>query len=118
MNDYWRFRGLFAEAMDHRLFTIDHLDGLLNRGEAHFFSTDGAAIVTEFKTYPTGLRAVAGQIAAGDLDQIERVLIPRAEAWGRMNGCTLATIESRPAWQRRLKQYGFEPHQVSLVKEI
>lgn len=118
MIEYRRFRERFAEALDPRLFTIEHLDGLLASGAAHFFASEDAAIVTEFKTYPTGVRAVVGLIAAGDLDQIEQVLIPRAEAWGRMNGCALALIESRPGWQRRLKRYGYEPHQVSLIKEI
>lgn len=115
---YPAFRDQFAEAMDPRLFPIEYLDHLLNSGKAHFFATDKAAIVTEFKTFPSGAKAVCGLIAAGDLGHIETLLIPRAEAWGLINGCDFGMIESRPGWARRMKRYGYETFQVSLIKEL
>ena len=118
MSPYPRFRDSFAAAMDPRLFGIEHLDRLLASGAAHFFATDAAAIVTGFRTFPSGARAVCGLIAAGALDEIETVLIPRAEAWGRMNGCTFGMIDSRPGWARRLKPQGYETWQVSLIKKL
>lgn len=118
MNDYLRFRDRFAEALDPRLYSIEYLDDLILSGRAHFFASANAAIVTEFKTFPTGARAVAGLIAAGDLEEISTILIPRAEEWGRLNGCQFGMIDSRPGWARRMKQHGYETHQVSLIKEL
>ena len=115
---YQRFRDSFAEAMDPRLYGIEYLDRLLATGAAHFFATDSAAIVTEFKIFPSGAKAVCGLIAAGEIEDIETVLIPRAEARGRMNGCTFGMIDSRPGWARRMKPHGYETWQVSLIKEL
>jgi hypothetical protein len=115
---YLHFRDRFAEVLDHRLYPIEYLDHLILTGRAHFFATPKAAIVTEFKTFPSGAMAVCGLIAAGELDEIESVLIPRAEEWGRINGCTFGMIDSRPGWARQMKKHGYETHQVSLIKEI
>lgn len=115
---YPDWRDAFASALDERLYSIEYLDHLLLSGRAHFFCTPDAAIVTEFKSFPTGARAVAGLIAAGDLNDITEVLIPRAEEWGRINGCTFGMIDSRPGWARQMKQHGYETFQVSLIKEL
>lgn len=118
MNGYLRFRDRFAAALDPRLYTIGHLDNLLLTGRAQFFATDDAAIVTEFKTFPTGARAVCGLIAAGKLEDIETILIPKAEEWGRMHGCAFGMIDSRPGWARQMKKRGYHTWQVSLMKEL
>lgn len=116
--DYARFRPLFAEALDARLYTVEHLDALLLSGRAQVWFGENAAIVTEIRTYPTGARVIHGLVAAGDLDEIVGALIPRAEAWGRSIGCVLAIIESRPGWARALKRKGYAPHQVALRKVL
>ncbi len=115
---YAAFRDQFAEAMDPRLYPIEHLDQLLIAGQAQFFATDKAAIVTEIKTFPTGAKAVCGLIAAGDLAHIENLLIPRAEQWGKRHGCTFGMIESRPGWAKRMKRHGYEVFQVAIIKEL
>jgi hypothetical protein len=117
-DDYARFRPLFAEALDPRLYAIEHLDGLLQSGRAQFWLGEDAAIVTEIRSYPTGARVIHGLVAAGDLDEIVDVLIPRAEGWARSFGCVLAIIESRPGWARALKARGYEPHQMALRKAL
>ena len=116
MSDYLRFRDRFAEAMDRRLYTIDHLDHLVLSMRAQAWFSDHAAIVTEIRDYPTGAKVIHGLVAAGDLDEIVGELIPRAEAWGRSLGCVMAVIESRQGWRRALK--GYEPHQMALRKEL
>lgn len=118
MSDYLRFRPLFAEAMDQRLYTIDHLDELVLSMRAQVWFGDDAAIVTEIRTYPTGACVIHGVVAAGSLSEIVNVLIPKAEEWGRSIGCVLAIIESRPGWAKALKQYGYEPHQTAVRKEL
>jgi hypothetical protein len=118
MIDYAVWRSRFAEAMDPRLYTLDHLDRLVLSGRARFWSSQGAAIVAELKTFPTGARAVHGLIAAGDLDEVETILIPQAEAWGRQNGCILALIDSRSGWGRVMKKHGYAPFQTAIAKEL
>ena len=116
--DYLRFRPLFAEALDPRLYTIEHLDQLLFSGRAQIWFGEAAAIVTEVRTYPAGAAVIHGLVAAGDLDEIVGTLIPRAEAWARSIGCAMAIIESRPGWARALKRSGYAPHQLAVRKAL
>jgi hypothetical protein len=116
--DYERFRPIFAEAIDPRLYSIEHLDALLQSGRAQIWVGEAAAIVTEIRTYPAGAAVIHGLVAAGDLDEIVDTLIPRAEAWARSIGCAMAIVESRPGWPRALRQQGYEPHQVSVRKAL
>lgn len=104
--------------MDPRFYTIDYLDKRLIGGTAHFFEGEAAAILTEFKTFPGGAKAVCGLVAAGDMQEIIEVLIPRAEAWGRANQCQFGMIESRPGWARSMKPHGYDVFQIALVKEL
>ena len=118
MSDYLRFRDAFAEALDPRLYGIDHLDQLLLSMRAQAWFSERAAIVTEVRDYPTGAKVLHGLVAAGELGEIVGILIPRAEAWGRSIGCLLAVIESREGWGRALRKHGYAPHQMALRKEL
>ncbi len=114
---YLHFRDRFQAAMDPAYYPIDHLDQLILSGGAVLFAEGGAAIVVEIKTFPSGLRALHGLVAAGDLSSI-RTLIAHAEAWGRAEGCTRAIIESRLGWERAMRSAGYRAHQISIVKEL
>jgi len=115
---YAAFRARFAEALDPRLYGIEHLDALVASGRAIFMAAGDAAILFELRTYPTGARAVHGLVAAGDAERITALLIPSAEAWGVARGCIGATIESRPGWARLLKPHGYAVHQVAVWKDL
>lgn len=116
--DYDAWRPRLAAALDDRFYSIDYLDGLLVTGRAFLWASDAAALVAEIRTYPTGLRALHFLCAAGDLRAIEDDLRPRAEAFGRLNGCVAALIESRPGWVRRMKPHGYTLFQASIVKDL
>ncbi len=116
--DYARFRAGFAEALDPRLYRIEHLDALVANDRAIFMAAGDAAILFELRTYPTGAKAVHGLVAAGDVARIAGLLIPSAEAWGVAQGCIGATIESRPGWARLLKPHGYAVHQVAVWKDL
>ena len=113
---HWRPR--FGEALDPRLYTLDHLDALILSGRAQAWFGEDGAIVTEIRAYPTGARVIHGLVAAGELAEIVGVLIPRAEAWGRSIGCLMAVIESRPGWVRKLKAAGYSIHQTAVRKRL
>jgi hypothetical protein len=115
---YPRFREAFAEAMDSRLYTIGYLDRLLLSGKAQIWFGEKAAIVTEIRPYPTGARVIHGVVAAGDLQEIAEILIPKAEQWGRSIGCAFASIESRPGWAKALRSAGYVPYQLAIMKEL
>lgn len=115
---YLAVRDAFAQAMDHRLYTLEWLDQQIISGEARFWRTERAAIVAELRRYPTGNMDVHGLIAAGAPEDIVNELIPAAEEWGRSMGCLGAIIESRSAWARLLKDSGYAPHQLALRKEL
>ena len=117
--DYERFRPLFAAAIDRRFHTIEHLDALVLTSRAQVWFGRDAAIVTELRTYPTGLRAIHGLVAAGDLQEIVGELIPRVEEWARDHAqCGVAMIESRVGWQKVLQPHGYAPFQTTLCKEL
>lgn len=115
---YLKFRDAFGEVMDERYHTLDWLDGQVLKGLVQFFRANDAAIIAEVRDYPTGARDVHGLIAAGNLETIIRVLIPRAEEWGKAAGCVAAQIESREGWARALRPSGYCTHQVIVRKEL
>jgi hypothetical protein len=115
---YAAFRARFAEALDPRLYRIEHLDALVASGRAIFMAAGDAAILFELRSYPTGAKAVHGLVAAGDVERITGLLIPSAEVWGVAQGCIGATIESRPGWARLLKPHGYTVHQVAVWKDL
>ncbi len=116
--DYLRYRDAFREALDPRLYPIEHLDGLMSSGAAELLATDRAAIIFEIRTYPSGARELHGLIAAGDLADIVERLIPEAEHRAKERGCIGAVIESRAGWARLLKSRGYRPHQIAVRKEF
>ena len=117
--EYARFRPLFAKAIDRRFYTIEHLDRLILTSRAQCWFGERAAIVTELRTYPTGVNAIHGLVAAGDLAEIAGELIPRAEHWARdQASCAIAMIESRAGWARVLERHGYGAHQTTLIKEL
>jgi hypothetical protein len=118
MAAYQKWRPDFEAVMDPRLYTIDWLDRQLMEGRCIFLGNARAGIVAELKHYPTGAFDIHGLVAAGDVGVIRDVLIPQAEAWARSIGAAGAIIESRPAWAKVLQGNGYEPHQLSIRKEL
>ena len=108
--------GLFKP--DEINLVYSHLDRMILSGSAHLWTAPDAAIVAEIRTFPTGARALHGLVAAGTLETITGRLIPAAEAWARERGCLLSIVESRPGWARALKQHGYVPHQLAVMKEL
>lgn len=114
---YADWRGRFLEAIDETLYPAAWLDWLLETEQAKFWGNDRGAIIAEMREYPSGVREIHGLVAAGELDAI-KALIPSAEAWGRKYGAKRASIASHPAWARIMREDGYEPHQLSIVKVL
>lgn len=118
MNDlegYRRFRQDFASILDNRFYTLAWLDGQVADNSIRCWSDSRAAILATIKTYPTGARELHGMAAAGHLPSIPP-LIALAEQWGREHGCLEACIDSRPGWERVMKDYHLS--QVTIRKAL
>lgn len=115
---YQDWRKAFASVMDSRHYSIEWLDREVDSGRMKFFATDGAALVTEMRNYPTGRFDLHFMVAAGDLEVIRDVLRPEAERWARRMGAGGAIVESREGWQRTLLACGYEPFQICLRKDL
>lgn len=116
--NYCRWRPAFAEVMDERYHTLDWLDSQVLSGRVQFWAGENAGCITEIRDYPTGNSDLHALIGAGDLSEIVGEIFPRAEAWGREQGCIAAQVESREGWAKVLKPYGYETHQAIVRKEL
>ena len=114
---YADWRGRFLEAVDESLYPAAWIDGRVADCTARFWENDGAAILAEIRTYPSGVKEVHGLVAAGNLDSI-MALIPHAEQHGLNHGCTRASIQSSPAWGRLMAGAGYAPETLLIVKEF
>lgn len=115
--DYVRFRDQFEAAMDPRFYSIFWLDDQIRYNKFRLWASEGAAIIAEIKTYPTGAREVAIFVAAGSPPEIVK-FTDAVEAWGRANGAIRGDVTSHPAWGRLLKDRGYEMIQTVLKREL
>ena len=115
---YLHWRPEFAKAIDEALYPLSWLDSQVARGEARFAYTDTAAILYEYKHYPSGAFQVEGLVAAGDVEAIVEFLIPFVEAEAAHAGAVAAQIASRPAWARVLRERGYVPYQAAIRKVL
>jgi len=113
-----RWRDAFAKILDPRFYSIEWVEGAISAGRVQLLAGDRAAVLVGIRAYPAGAREVHGLAAVGELEEILSQLIPTAEAWGRANGCVVASIESRPGWARALRSANYALHQCCLRKEL
>lgn len=77
-------------------------------GEMQMWSAEHSVVITEIQQYPR-LRAVHFFLAAGQMDELER-LVPGIEEWGRAIGASRITLAGRKGWERSfLKGRGYTP---------
>jgi hypothetical protein len=115
---YAAFRDRLAAGIDTRFYTVEYLDHMLMTGRAAIWFGDNSALVCEIKAFPSGVRAAACVVAAGDAQEIVEELTPQAEAWGKANGCAYAMLESRAGWGKKFRPHGYEPFQTAFAKEL
>ena len=99
------------------LLKIEDIEHQLANGTAILWPGQKCAIVTEFVDYPSGERAAQVMSAGGDLTEIMS-LVPGMEAFGRLNGCSVITVEGRRGWEKVMKPTGYEFWAVTLRKRL
>jgi hypothetical protein len=97
--------------------TTDDLAEMLREGDAVLWLGERSALVTTSDEHPR-YRALHLWLAGGDMDEIVGDLIPRAEAWGREQGCEKVTVMGRKGWERALAADGYRPAAVLLMKGL
>lgn len=85
--------------------TADELLAQLVAGKAQLWPGERACVITQCALTPDGptLHVWCG---GGELSEMAS-LRPGIEAWGRSMGCIWITGESRKAWDRLLKPFGY-----------
>lgn len=116
--DYVPWRDEFAKAMDQRLFTIEWLDQRVAEGSAMLWTSPNAAMLTEYRDYPTGVRAAHVVYAAGSIPEMVDILRPQIEAAAISASATCAFVDSHPGWQRILKPHGYETYKTMTRKDL
>lgn len=100
------------------LHTFDHIRELVETGLVQVWFGERSVMLTERQSYGE-IEAIQCFMAAGDQVEIDEVLRPAIEAWGRAEGCDLALVEaSRRGWERVLKPAGYEFWSVTLGKKL
>lgn len=103
--------------IDERRWPLWWLEQQISEGRIALLDNDTAIIGVERREYPGGLVELHGMFAAGDMAGILE-LIDAAVLVARQRGMDCAAISSKPAWGRILKSRGFEPHQLTIVKDL
>ncbi|HZC15654.1 MAG TPA: hypothetical protein VE309_02730 [Caulobacteraceae bacterium] len=115
---HWRrCKGWIADGLGESLLKIEDIEAALARGEAVLWPGEACALVSEFVTYPSGERASQVMSAGGDLAEILS-MVPGMEAFARLNGCAISTVEGRRGWEKVLKAAGYEFLSIKLRKPL
>lgn len=115
---HWeRCKAWIADGLEGSLLKVEDIEAALARGEAVLWPGERCALVSEFVSYPSGERASQVMSAGGDLDEILS-MVPGMEAFARLNGCAVSTVEGRRGWERVLKPAGYEFLSIKLRKTL
>lgn len=112
------FRDQLITAHRTDFYPPQWLDAQVANGLAVPIVGQDSAMLVGVRVYPSGQRVGVIKAAAGDLHELIHDLAPRAEQWGREQGCARALLEGRPGWERALKEHGWRTHQVCLLKDL
>ena len=110
-----RWRSEITSILDERFYPLWWVESEIAAGRIDLLQNDKAIIGIQVRTYPGGARELHGMFACGDKHAI-RDLVLQALDLGRLAGCDVAAIESRPGWARELKDMGFATDRVRIVK--
>lgn len=106
-----------AGMLDQRRYPLAWVEQQISEGRIALLENETSIIGVERREYPGGLIELHGMFAAGEMGGILG-LIDAAVLVARQQGMDCAAISSVPAWGRILKSRGFEPHQLTIVKDL
>ena len=112
-----RHRGEIASILDERFYPLAWVEQEIAAGRIGLMHNDTAIIGIERRVYPGGAVELHGMFAAGRMAGVLELIDLAIEA-GRLSGCTVAAIDSRPGWATVLKTRGFVRDRLRIVKDL
>lgn len=94
----------------------DIADGIKD-GRFMYLGDDRCAVILEVIQYPRS-RKLHVFLAAGDLNRILDVHLPKMVEIANEHGCTSITNIARKGFLKRLPKYGFKPKYVAFEMEL
>lgn len=111
-----RVRGWIDSALEGSGWSYEEIMEGVHKGDFHLFVHDEGCMVGEFITSPR--HKVMHIFAAGGSLAAIHDLLPTVEAFGRLHNCDVGGATGRKGWARFLKQYGYEPADSAVTKEL
>jgi hypothetical protein len=113
-----RRRALIDDAISDGLHSYDTMRDLVGRGLVQVWFGDRSVMFSEIQSYEPR-KAIQCFAAAGCRTEIEDIVRPAVEEWGKSQGCDLALVEaSRPGWEKALRPHGYGRWSVTLAKAL
>ena len=98
-------------------YTFEDVCKAVSEGRLQFWPGPNSVVITEIIEYPQ-YRTLNYFLAGGNLAELAAML-PRIEAWGRMQNCTRAILIGRKGWERTfITQEGYAPELVVFGKTL
>lgn len=96
--------------------TIGDVAAQVADGAAQVWIEDGACLVTEVQDTPRR-RVLRFWLAAGELEPVI-ALSRKVLAWGKEQGCEMATLTGRRGWVRALRDEGWSESLTVMTREV
>lgn len=96
---------------------LEDVEKMVADGDAQLWLGERSAAVTEVIEFPRA-KVCHMWLCGGDLDEIVEIMLPKAEAWAKKNGCTHATTAGRLGWNRVMNKHGYTPVASVCAKEL
>jgi len=110
-----RCKAWLEAGLEHGPLTMVDVLQAVQRG-ALFWPGKASAMVTEIVPFGDA-KAISVLTAGGDMAELKQMALG-VEAFGRLNGCTVALIEGRKGWEKAMKADGYEFQSVTLRKPL
>lgn len=96
--------------------TIDDVWEQVREGSAQLWVEEGACLVTEVQDTPRK-RVLRFWLAAGELEPTI-ALSRKVLAWGKEQGCDMASLTGRRGWDKVLREEGWSPSLTVMTREV
>jgi hypothetical protein len=89
----------------------------IEAGTAQFWIGKESAMVTQIVVYPTGFTELRGWLAAGVLEEIEK-METHVAGWAKERGCARAVLMARRGFRKAFRSKGYRERMAVLIREF
>ena len=113
-----RWQDHIQRALERQItHSIEDVERMVETGEAQLWQGQKSAAVTEIIQFPR-VKVLHLWLCGGDLREITEDMLPQAEAFARVEGCTRLTTAGRIGWDRVMGKHGFTPIASVCAKDL